>query len=48
MWMHVDSADYELARVGVAVADSVTGPYKYLMSFRPHNQEARDCTVFQV
>ena len=48
MWMHVDTADYEWARVGVAVAKNVTGPYRFLRSFRPHSQEARDLTVFQV
>ena len=48
MWMHVDTADYELARVGVAVSDSPTGPFRYLSSLRPHNQQARDMTVFQV
>lgn len=45
--MHVDTAYYEWARVGVAVADAPAGPYTYLRSFRPHNQQARDLTVFQ-
>lgn len=48
MWMHIDTGDYEWAQVGVAVADKVTGPYTYLRSWRPHNQQARDFTVFQV
>jgi len=48
MWMHVDTADYEWARVGVAVASNVSGPYRFLRSFRPHNQHSRDLTVFQV
>ena len=47
MWMHIDTSDYEWARAGVAVADRVTGPYRYLRSFRPHNQMSRDLTVFQ-
>ena len=47
MWMHIDTGDYEWARAGVAVADRVTGPYRYLRSFRPHNQMSRDLTVFQ-
>lgn len=47
MWMHVDTADYEWARVGVAVAKNVTGPYRFLRSFRPHHQQSRDVTVFQ-
>jgi hypothetical protein len=48
MWMHVDTGDYEWARVGVAMASNVSGPYKFLKSFRPHNQHSRDLTVFQV
>ena len=36
MWMHVDSADYAAARVGVAVSSKPTGPFKYLSSFRPN------------
>jgi hypothetical protein len=47
MWFHLDSADYTWARAGVAVADTVTGPYRYLGSLRPCGQESRDVTVFQ-
>lgn len=36
MWMHIDSIDYRYARCGVAAADKVTGPYKYLWSMRPN------------
>jgi hypothetical protein len=36
MWMHIDSVDYKLARAGVAISDSPTGPFKYLGSFRPN------------
>ncbi|HEY1791006.1 MAG TPA: glycoside hydrolase family 43 protein [Verrucomicrobiae bacterium] len=35
MWMHIDSADYHEARLGVAVSDTPTGPFKYRGSFRP-------------
>ena len=35
MWMHIDSADYHEARVGVAVSDQPTGPFQYRGSFRP-------------
>ena len=35
MWMHIDSADYREARLGVAVSGRPVGPYKYLGSFRP-------------
>lgn len=48
MWMHVDDAGYDLARVGVAVSSSPTGPFKFLRSFRPHGQQSRDFTVFKV
>ncbi|KAK9828447.1 hypothetical protein WJX72_000040 [[Myrmecia] bisecta] len=47
MWMHIDSADYELARVGVATSSSPTGPFVYQDSFRPHGQQSRDLTVFK-
>lgn len=46
MWAHVESADYGKAAAGVAVADSPTGPFKYLGSFRPNNAMSRDQTVF--
>ena len=45
MYMHIDDA-YKLARVGVAVSDSVDGDYKYLKSFRPLGQESRDIGQF--
>ncbi|MDE6197564.1 MAG: family 43 glycosylhydrolase, partial [Muribaculaceae bacterium] len=46
MWAHVESADYSKAAAGVAVADSPTGPFTYLGSFRPNNAMSRDQTVF--
>lgn len=46
MWMHIDSADYSKACAGVAVADSPTGPFNYVRSFRPNNGMSRDQTVF--
>ena len=56
MYMHIDGPldasetnpdmAYKLARVGVAVADSATGPYRYLRSFRPLGQESRDIGQF--
>ncbi len=47
MWMHIDSLDYAAARAGVAIADSPTGPFRYLESVRPEGRESRDQTVFQ-
>ncbi|KAK9822529.1 hypothetical protein WJX74_001729 [Apatococcus lobatus] len=47
MWMHIDTSDYEAARIGVAVADHPLGPFQYLRSFRPHGQQSRDLTIFK-
>ncbi len=47
MWMHIDSEDYKAARAGVAVADSPTGPFRYIESVRPEGQDSRDQTLFQ-
>jgi Glycosyl hydrolases family 43 len=47
MWMHIDHADYTFARVGVAVSNTVTGPYTYLGSLNPCGKESRDLTIFQ-
>ncbi len=46
MYMHIDDARYALARVGVAVSDTVDGDYQYLRSFRPLGQESRDIGQF--
>lgn len=46
MYMHLDSPNYKLARVGVAVSDKVDGPYKYVKSFRPLDRESRDIGQF--
>ena len=48
MWMHIDSPDYRWARVGVAVSKTPLGPFSFERSFRPHDQESRDFTVWQV
>ena len=34
-----------MARVGVAVSDTVDGDYQYVKSFRPLGQESRDIVV---
>lgn len=39
---------YDMARAGVAVSDSPTGPFRYLRSFRPHGEQCRDLTLFKV
>src|SRR5512133_1816797 len=46
MYMHIDDAKYQLARVGVAVSDTIDGDYQYLKSFRPLERESRDIGQF--
>ena len=46
MYMHLDDAHYHVARVAVAVSDHVTGPYRYVRSFRPLGLESRDIGQF--
>ncbi len=47
MWMHIESPDYEKAHAGVAVSDSPAGPFTYLGSFKPNEQDSRDQTLFR-
>ena len=47
LWMHIDTMDYLYARVGIAVSDSPTGPFRYLGSLAPDKSDSRDMTVFQ-
>lgn len=44
--MHIDSSDYQEAKIGVAVGDTVCGKYTYLGSERPLGFESRDSGVF--
>ena len=46
MYVHIDDAKYQVARVGVATCDTVDGDYKYLRSFRPLDHESRDIGQF--
>jgi beta-xylosidase len=48
MWFHLElkGKGYEAARSGVALADRVNGPYRFLESMRPNGEMARDMTVF--
>ncbi len=46
MYMHIDDARYALARVGVAVSDTVDGDYRFVRSFRPLGRESRDIGQF--
>ncbi len=52
MYMHIDGrlpghkSRYSLARVGVAVCDTVDGDYRFVKSFRPLGKESRDIGQF--
>lgn len=48
MWFHVEvrGKGYGAAKVGVAVSDRITGPYKFVNSFRPNGNMSRDMTVY--
>jgi hypothetical protein len=46
MYFHLDDKPYKLARVGVAVSDSIDGEYRYVKSFRPLGEESRDIGQF--
>ncbi len=47
MYLHIDNASYSEAKVGVAVSDSVCGPYTYQGSFQPLGHQSRDIGLFQ-
>src|SRR5262245_22944630 len=46
MWMHIDTADYQSARAGVAVAEKFSGPFNYLGNVKPEGGDSRDQTLF--
>lgn len=46
LYAHLDDAHYKFARVMVAVSNHITGPYKYVKSFRPLGEESRDIGQF--
>lgn len=47
MWMHVNSQNYNDQRAGVAISNNPAGPYRYLGSVKPDNQDSADMTVFK-
>ncbi len=49
MWFHLElkSQGYRAARAAVAVSDNVTGPYRFVGSFRPNGNMSRDMTLFK-
>lgn len=47
MWIHWENGKgYGEARVCVATADKVSGPYTFYKTFRPNTHESRDQTLF--
>lgn len=46
MWTHIDTIFYKTARTGVAVANTPTGPFRYIESVKPEGQDSRDQTLF--
>jgi sucrose-6-phosphate hydrolase SacC (GH32 family) len=46
LWMHIDSANYTEAKIGVAAGDSVCGRYTYLRSEQPLGFQSRDSSVY--
>jgi Glycosyl hydrolases family 43 len=52
MYMHIDGQEpdhwsrYRIARVGIAISDTVDGDYHYVRSFRPFGKESRDIGQF--
>ncbi len=47
MWMHLDDANYDCAKAGVAVSDSPTGPFEMVREILPNRRDSRDMTLFQ-
>jgi Glycosyl hydrolases family 43 len=46
LYAHLDDRQYKLARVLVAVSDTVDGDYQFVKSFRPLDRESRDIGQF--
>ena len=47
MYMHIDTNNYSIGKVGVATSSSVSGPYTYLGSFKPLGLQSWDLNLFQ-
>ncbi|CAL8141187.1 unnamed protein product [Orchesella dallaii] len=46
MWFHLDSSNYGLAKLGIAISNTVQGPYQYQGSVSPFDEDSRDMTVW--
>ena len=47
MWMHMENTTYSLGAAGIAIADKVCGPYKFVKSIHVNSDNNRDCTLFK-
>ena len=47
LWMHIDSADYTYAGVGIATSKTPTGPFILKKVTVPNRQASRDMTIFK-
>lgn len=47
MWFHLDDSKYLLAKAGIAISDSPTGPFEFVRSFRPNRHNVQDITIFK-
>jgi hypothetical protein len=47
MWAHMENAAYSAGAAGIAVADKVSGPYKFVKFTNVNNDNNRDCTLFK-
>ncbi len=47
LWMHIDSADYTYAGVGIAVSKTPTGRFELVSVQVPNRQASRDMTVYK-
>ena len=47
MWVHLDTADYVYAGVGIAVSKDPRGPFTLIAAKQPNRQDSRDMTLFK-
>ena len=47
LWMHLDTADYTFAGVGIASSDSPLGPFELISVKQPNRLDCRDMTLFK-
>ena len=47
VWCHWEGAGYAASEAACFVADTITGPYRFISGERPLGIKSRDCNVFQ-